>query len=203
MTKPIIAVDIDDVLAAAAAGWVAYSNKQWGTSLKVEDYDEDWAKMWRVDFETAKQRAHHIHATKGIVSSFAPDATALVALQTLSESYELVIATSRITTHKAETEAWLDEHFKGVFSGLHLSNIYKAGNIAKDAVHGTKAELVDSIGAAYLIDDQLKHCLAVAERGRQAILFGDYGWNRTDALPVGVTRCADWAAIVEYFDGQR
>ena len=51
MTKKVIAVDIDDVLAESARNLVEYSNKSWGTNITVDDYDEDWAKLWQVDYK--------------------------------------------------------------------------------------------------------------------------------------------------------
>jgi len=38
--KPIIAVDIDDVLANLAQEIVDFSNKNWGTNLTIDDYNE-------------------------------------------------------------------------------------------------------------------------------------------------------------------
>jgi hypothetical protein len=52
------------------------------------------------------------------------------------------------------------------------------------------------------IDDQPKHCVAAADIGIKALLFGEYSWNRTDTLPVGVARVKDWVAVLQYFDEQ-
>jgi hypothetical protein len=38
--------------------------------------------------------------------------------------------------------------------------------------------------------------------GVQALLFGDYGWNRKEKLVKGVTRVKEWAAVLQYFDEQ-
>ena len=59
----------------------------------------------------------------------------------------------------------------------------------------TKADLVAQINADVLVDDQLKHCIAVAETGRQVLLFGDYSWNQQASLPSGVTRCLSWSDV--------
>ena len=55
--------------------------------------------------------------------------------------------------------------------------------------------MIEKIGADVLIDDQLKHCLAVVETGRRALLFGDYNWNRQTVLPAGVERVVDWVEV--------
>ncbi|CAN5131216.1 hypothetical protein BH09PAT3_BH09PAT3_6230 [soil metagenome] len=198
--KPIIAVDIDDVLAISAAGWVAYSNQKWGTNLTPEDYDEDWPKMWKVDLAEGQERAKHIHTTSGIVTAFEHDQTARKVLDHLSERFELVITTSRHKLLNHETLTWIDQHFNGVFTNIHFAGIFDSGH--KDPINMTKADLIESVNADYLIDDQPKHCFAVAKRGKQAILFGEYTWNKDVEVVPGVTRCLDWAAVQEYFDGQ-
>jgi len=48
------------------------------------------------------------------------------------------------------------------------------------------------------IDDQLKHCEAVTEAGKQALLFGDYGWGQADALHPNIIRVKNWAEIEAY-----
>lgn len=201
MAKPIIAVDIDDVLAVSAAAWVAYSNKIWGHQLAVDDYDEDWAKMWQVDFEEGRRRAHHLHTTPGIIASFEHDAAAQEVLNKLAKQYELVITTSRNSLLQNETIEWLDRHFNGVFSDVHFAGIYDT--LHPDAPNRTKGDLIRKVGADYLIDDQPKHCFAVAEQGCTAVLFGSYSWNRDVALPAGVIRCLDWVAVGQYFDAKR
>lgn len=201
MTKPIVAVDIDDVLSASAAGWVKFSNATWGTSLSVEDYDEDWAKMWKVDHQTAVKRATIIHDSVGMVSAFQHDAEAVVVLRQLVKKYELVITSSRVQKHRLETIEWLNRHFDGIFSEIHLAGIFD--ELQEASVNLTKGDLIKRVGAQYLIDDQLKHCFAAVEHGAKAILFGDYSWNRSVTLPAGVARAKDWLAVQEYFDGQR
>ena len=42
---------------------------------------------------------------------------------------------------------------------------------------------------------EMKHCLAVAETGRRALLFGDYNWNKQTVLSAGVERVVDWAEV--------
>ncbi|HVX57219.1 MAG TPA: hypothetical protein VHA37_05800, partial [Candidatus Saccharimonadales bacterium] len=65
-----------------------------------------------------------------------------------------------------------------------------------------KAAVCREVGAVALIDDSLGHVQTCAEQGIDGVLFGDYPWNQAEELPAGVTRCADWAAVLEYFDGR-
>ncbi|HYF96495.1 MAG TPA: hypothetical protein VD947_00480, partial [Patescibacteria group bacterium] len=68
--KQTIAVDLDDVLAAGAQGFVDFSNRRWGTQLKVEDFTERWADIWGVDLEEEKRRANDIYEAR-IIKEFA------------------------------------------------------------------------------------------------------------------------------------
>lgn len=196
----MIAVDIDDVLASSAAAWVIYSNAQWGTNLTIEDYDEDWAKMWGVDHEEAARRALQIN-TSGLVGTYEDFREAKAVLERLAARYRLVITSSRVEYQRADTLEWLEKRFGGVFEAIHFGGFYD--NWQPDSVKHTKAGLLQSIGADYLIDDQPKHCLAAAAVGVEALLFGEYAWSRrVDNLPTGVTRCKDWVAVGKYFDGR-
>jgi uncharacterized HAD superfamily protein len=191
-----IAVDLDDVIAANAKGWVAYSNKHWGTSLDPEDYHEHWSEIWRVEQEEADRRAVHFHESR-TVSAYEPFKEALPVLESLKQANKLIITTSRRITIRDETQAWIELHFPNIFSDIHFAGMWDEWT--KNSHVMTKKELCERVGADYLIDDQLKHCFAVAEVGLKAILFGDYGWNKCETLPVGVVRKLSWVEIGEYF----
>jgi len=48
----------------------------------------------------------------------------------------------------------------------------------------------------------VEDCTLAHEAGVQALLFGEYGWNMTQAIPESVVRVKDWQAVKEYFDGR-
>lgn len=194
MRRLRIAVDIDDVLAENAIGFVTFSNERWGTRLSVDDYNEHWSEMWRIDSEEAERRAHIFHDS-GVIRGYAHIGGADEVLRNMSRVHHLMITTSRRLQVQSDTLLWIEEHFPGIFasSAVHFSGLW-------DTVHEgshklTKTELITQINADVLIDDQLKHCLAVSETGRNAILFGDYTWNRADSLPDKVVRCHSWSEV--------
>jgi len=191
--KPIVAIDIDDVLADNAGGLVAWSNARWGMNLTMDDYDEHWGRMWRTDDpEVVERRALEYHDS-GAFGQYAHFAEALPVLKRLAKRYRLVIVTSRRSILKPETQGWLDRHFAGVFREVHFAGIYD--NKAQGRHAATKTALCRKIGAAYLIDDQPKHCVDAAKAGITALLFGDYAWNRSEKLPEGVVRVRDWVSV--------
>ena len=197
--KEILAIDIDDVLAANAEGFVSFSNERWGTSLKPEDYDEHWAEVWRVDEEETEKRAVEL-VESGAVGRYKHIAEAESVLRKLHDKYTIHAVTSRRRTVEKETIAWIESHFSGMIDEISFAGFYDDPSQIHNNRAKTKADILKEIGASYLIDDQLKHCLGAAQIGIDTILFGDYKWNQThETLPVNVTRCKDWAEVDQYF----
>ena len=194
MKRLAIAIDVDDVLAESAPGFIAFSNERWGTNLTVDDYEEHWAKMWNIDHNELLERVKVYDASR-IIQHYNHIGGAHESLKRLSKNHELMIATARRLAHKDDTLLWIEYHFPNMF---HRDRIFFAGiwdSFADDSHVVTKADLITQVDADILVDDQLKHCLAVAESGRHAILFGDYSWNQADTLPERVSRCTSWDEV--------
>lgn len=201
MNKRIIAIDIDDVLADNANGMVAFSNQRWGTNLTIEDYQEHWSDMWQIDHEETEKRSDEFH-NSGIIGKLPHSEEALPTLEGLRDDYKLIVVTSRRRSVESETRDWLARHYAGVFDDIYFAGIYDK-RITSATFTQTKGDIYRAINADYVVDDQLKHCLAAVKSGKQAILFGDYPWNQIDDMPKGIIRCRDWPAVREYLDGQR
>lgn len=198
MSKKMIAVDFDDVILAEAEFVVEYSNQHWGYNFTLEDYRENWQEMWGLEAgEELEARAEALHAP-GIQVSYDLIEGAETALKRLAKRYNLVVLTSRRGMVADETLEWIDKNLPDIFTGVHFTGFYEDG-VANGHRH-TKGVMAREIGTDYLIDDQPKHCFAAAEEGIKALLFGDYAVSRNLKLPKGVTRCTDWAAVVDYFE---
>lgn len=194
--------DADDVLADNASGFAEFSNRTWGTNLTAEDFSEDWRTMWGVDLAEVNRRAK-IFQTSDTVLHYKPIPGATVALQSIGKAHDLGVLTSRRHGLRAHTATWLDQHYPDAFPlGVHYSGIFDTVKTT-DAHTITKAEKFLELGGDVLIDDQLKHCAAVAAYGKRAILYGNYAWNQASELPDGVTRCETWEEIEEYFNVAR
>lgn len=199
MSRPIISVDIDDVLSHSAKAMVAYGNERWGHNLTLDDFNEDLATMWQVDRDEAEQRWQEYMET-GSMSKYEGIPEALDALQKLSQTYRIIAVTSRRDTLLPITEEWIQSNYPGIFEEVVGAGIYGTNRV--DSHKLTKAEVLKRVGSAYHIDDQPKHCLGAASVSVVGILFGGYAWNRDIELPDGVVRCNDWAEVLAYFDGR-
>lgn len=200
-SKKTIAIDIDDVLAAQVEAFILFSNEQWGTRLTVNDYDEHWGRMWRIehDVEETERRAHAFFDS-GTMGKLRHFSEASPVLKGLSAEYRLILVTARRQRLIGETNAWIRQYFPDMFQDIHYTGAWDNTNPNRHAA--TKGELCRELGASYLIDDQLKHCLAASECGVTALLFGNYAWNYTDHLPKGVRRVANWQEVKEFFDAK-
>lgn len=196
MKKQVIAVDIDDVLSTHANDFIKFSNERWGTNLSVDDYDENWEMMWGVTHAELIERSDVFHAS-GLVGAYGHRAEAIETLRKLKRTYKLVVVTSRRRVIMEETARWVNSYFKNIFDEIHYAGMWD--DHAVDAHKLTKAEICQQIGADYLIDDQLKHCIAAAGAGIKALLFGEYSWNKNNNLPDGVVRVQTWQEVEDYF----
>lgn len=198
-TKPIIAVDIDDVLCGQNEAIMRFVNEKYGLNLTLEDYSIEgeywgyWEKVWDVSPEEANKRLDAFHEAEGTMTQEPLDEV-LEVLKDLKQRYDLIIVTARHDKQTEVTHKWLKRHFPKTFKGVHFVQIWH-GNIQM-----TKAQVCKEVGAGYLIDDNLEHCTLAAESGVHALLFGEYGWNKSGELPNGITRVKDWRAVKEYFD---
>lgn len=199
MARPIIALDIDDVLSRSAATIIRYANKRWGHAHTLEDFNEHLPTLWQVEQSEAERRwAEYMASGEMERYELLPDAR--IVLTNLARQYRIIAVTSRRESLMDLTERWLSANYPGITERVISSNFYGNGN--PDAYKLTKAAILQEIGADYLIDDQPKHCNGAAGVGVRAVLFGDYPWNRSVELAKSIVRCKDWHAVQEYFDGR-
>lgn len=197
--KPIIAVDIDDVLSLTTKYILAYANERWGHANTIEEFSEDLAEMWQIDEEEAERRWIE-YLDSGIMGTYDVIPEAKSVLQSLKSRYSLIAVTSRRATVLDLTNEWINTNYPDIFEAVHSARIYGEGNA--NALTLTKGTVLRELGVSYHIDDQPKHCIGAHTAGIIAILFGDYPWVKRAVVPKGVVRCKDWAAVLEYFDGK-
>jgi uncharacterized HAD superfamily protein len=198
-SRPLIALDIDDVLSHSAARVIAYTNERWGYTHTLEDFTEHLATFWQVS-ETEAERRWAEYMASGVMELYEAVADARDVLEELAKRYRIIAVTSRREELLPLTERWLGVNYPDIVEKVVSSKIYGKGHV--NAATMTKAAVLQEIGAGYLIDDHPKHCNGAASVGVQAVLFGAYPWNHSIELAEGVVRCRDWRAVQEYFNGR-
>lgn len=201
MSKPIIAIDVDDVLTRGVESLRLEVNRRLGTNLQSEhyrisgEYRTYFDQVWQSNGLAGRISMARLSPQMEVDQShILPAKDAAKVLRKLKERYELVVVTAREQPWKQATLVWLDQHYSGIFTRTIFSGD------SPDALHKSKGQICREIGAAWLIDDNTAHAETAIEAGVSVVLFGEYGWQQT--LPHGVAHCKDWVAVLEYFDGR-
>ena len=82
------------------------------------------------------------------------------------------------------------KYFPNIFTGVRFTGFLQGDDI-------TKGLVCREIGAQVMIDDLPTHIESVIDEGglREAIIFGDYPWNKDHKLGSVVVRCLDWLSV--------
>ncbi len=200
--RPIIAVDIDDVLVPTNEVMRIFVNENFGTNHTKEDhtrpapYKGFFEQVWNVSNEEAERRySSFIHSED--YATMHPFEEAVEAIAYLEKHYDLVVISAREADQMEVTHQWLLKHFPNVFSDVRfISGWYHGRKISK-------GQVCKEIGASYLIDDHIDHCLDAEKAGVKALLFSEYGWSKNNPDADKLTRAKDWEAVKKFFDEQR
>lgn len=199
MTKQLIAVDLDDVLAHSTESFRRSVNDIAGIQLTAADYAVPGAywgyyeRVWQSHGIADKVPADILHDQMAIDQSHVPAyKDAHSALLQLSHRFRLVIVTARYDEWQDATRRWVELYYPNVFD-----EVIFAGN-KHAATPETKGEACKRIGASYLIDDNPEHAASAVNEGMTAVLFGEYGWHID--VPMDMVRCKSWQNIQQFFD---
>jgi uncharacterized HAD superfamily protein len=195
-SKPVIAVDIDDVLALSVDRFIEWSNSRFGTEITFDQYTEDWSELWGISQMETTKRVNLMYK-EGIPAKYSRVDEAVEVLNKLKSNYELIVATARRKAEDKQTKDWIKRHYPSVFRNIHFAGIWD--EITEHSPQKTKARLCNQLGVNYLIDDQLKHCVGASNVGVKALLYGDYPWNKHASLPQNIERVVNWKEIEGYF----
>lgn len=202
MTKPIIAVDIDDVIADTTEALRLVANKIPGVDLTRDHYLEEGEYWGYYESVWARNKVGHLVSFDKLHDDMAANQShvklidgARLALELLSEKYKIILITSREVEWVDATKAWVKQHVgditKKVVFVHHITGDRRA-----------KGDACREIGAKWLIDDNYEHCQSAQAAGVSPILFGNYGWNSTLEVDASTPRAKNWGEVLEYFDGK-
>lgn len=200
MSRPLIAVDIDDTLADSTELIRLSVNSRYDVAIPKEAYQSEgeyWGYYERVWAE------HGLAAltVEDLDEQMLEDLTsvpllpsALFVLKQLYNDFDIVIITARRKEREVLTRAWIENTFPGMTIDVHFSEAHK------DESKMTKGQICKMLGAEYLIDDNVGHCESAVKEGITPLLFGEYGWHST--AHDSIKRCKDWPSVLDYFAGR-
>lgn len=189
--KPILAIDIDDTLVTSEAALRANHNQKFPQiSVLSSFYSQDFTRHGNAanDIEAEIRRFFDSDEFYQLL----PLEGAAEAVDRLAQRYELILVTARPKYTLSRTMQWINQHFPNRFQDAVFVGTDEHQKID---LQRSKNPILHKMGVEVLIDDNLKHSIEAAESGIRTILFGEYGWNQSDALPAGVQRAADWRAV--------
>ena len=195
MANEVLALDMDDVTVRHAEDFILWSNTVWGTNLTLDDYTEAWHELWGISLEEVEVRKR-LFFTDEIISKFKIVEGAAEGITALSGIRRIIGVTARREHLRGVTEQALELIAPGAVDRVIFATHFKGGR----KITRSKVDICAEIGAREMIDDQLKHCLAVSRIGVRAVLFGDYAWNRCEeGLPDGIVRARNWPEVLRHF----
>ncbi|HSX05076.1 MAG TPA: hypothetical protein VLF69_01240 [Candidatus Saccharimonadales bacterium] len=206
MDKPIVAVDIDEVLVPRAPLILRYLNQRFGGDSLLENMQGESFFGFVVSCFGGQAMPEELssiiedYLVSDEYRAVEPIAGAVDDVTTLAQSHRLWILSTRPKSQHPSTYKWLDQYFPGRFEKVVLINEGYFG--FNDTKGFSKASFCAENDCGLLIDDRLTACKEMAEELLEAVLFGNCPWNQADSLPGGVVRCDDWPAVLEYFDGR-
>lgn len=194
MSKPIIVVDMDEVLFPLTDSFLPYFNKMQGTN-----HSTDTMTTYRIQDLTGQPEEEVLGRLKEFLltphhNEAQPIAGSVDGIKRLSKKFELVLLTARQSFYRGYSEQFIDKHYPGIFDEVRYTHEPEAPDIEIP-----KVEICKDLKALALIDDSLSNVTQCAEQGMQGILFGDFTWNKADTLPKGVIRLSNWQKVAEHF----
>jgi len=176
--KPILGVDIDNVLAESDACLRAMIHEMCGIDLRTVRMIRYEYEAYGVAWEQLGEVFRRFNAETCRTLKVVPGAKA--AMQRLARRYEIALVTSRDPESKAGTEHWL--RAKGLpYNQLHFN----------DEKH--------ALGIPYraFIEDRHEHAHRIAETGAAVYLL-TRSWNVRPLAHPNVTRVESWKEILAH-----
>lgn len=206
MTKPVIAVDMDDVLANTNETLYRWHNKTYSSNLKLQEdakYFHQWLNRGWGDQKTTREKLDAFEKSPEWDAIPATDEAVDVLRHLRKLGYKIVVVTARGPEKARPSQEFILKCYPGVFDALYFCKDTDKGEI-KQAVSdttkqelfgergqgdepvpiiwhpGQKSEACKEIGAEFLIDDSVENAFEVVNNGPEGMkvaLFGPYLWN--------------------------
>lgn len=185
--KPILAVDLDEVLGQFVQSVCAWHNRLYKTSMHpslftsyhfshaVPEFGSEDTTMRKIkEFLEGPASDTGAPGPSAEFLSILPVPGARAALEALSADFDLHVVTARSDSIAPATRAWLSANFGTLFSSVTFTNAYTNGVETRKI---TKGSVCREMGAVCLIDDNCGYALEASEHIPVAVLFGAYSWN--------------------------
>ncbi len=188
--KPILGIDMDDVLLDFMAPLCDFYNRVHGGSMTRDQLHVfDPSVNFKCSNEEALKLLFDFYDSPENAACMPVDG-ALDAITVLKNKYQLIIVTARPKKVADMTHAWVTKYFPGVFSDIIFT-----GLLGTEEKKKSKGEIAKELGFAGFVDDALHNAQSLSEHGIPVYLL-NAPWNQGE-LPPLVTRYNTWKEITE------
>jgi 5'(3')-deoxyribonucleotidase len=198
MSKPIIGVDLDDVIYPFTTEFMKFVNKQLGVDKTIKNC---LVYSLAVTYGIPEQQIYDFIAlfmnTRAAKNAL-PIPGARTSLKTLKEHYDVHIVTARPETLNKDTRNWLDKDFKDLYSDIHYCSFYSLGD--KKEVKLSKTDVCKQLNAFCLVDDNVWNATEFHRAGFLGILFGNYPWQ--SSAERDIVKASNWAEVKQILVGK-
>lgn len=187
----IIGIDMDDVLMYFNEHMLRFLNKKYGTNHQRKDsFDFTLENVWKESSEIVQRKIleFYMSAEHDQTESYPGAIEGVRALK--AAGHDLHVITSKPDMLRGRTEAWLGQHFPGMFTEVHFMNHLHSTNKKM-----SKAEACKNLGVEIFIDDAIHNAKNVATLGIPVLLL-DAPWNQ-EKVDAPIVRVMSWEEIVE------
>ena len=195
-SKPWLAVDLDEVLAAHLEGLIEFCNGERGLDLCLDDFHSyRFWEIWGGTPADGVALVRRFYETEEFANL--PTAPGAVdAMRRLSRSYRLVVVTARPECAAFVTRRWLTRRLGDLIAEVTFTNAWP---LPGEPTLGTKAGYCRARGIGVIVEDSLDYVSECCGAGMQAVLL-DKPWNR-GTTPHGATRVSSWSEAVVVLEG--
>lgn len=175
-----IGIDIDGVVADSYPVWLQELNRHYGKNITVlEDYEMHL--VFDVPYDDMNN--FFVENVEYLLSMPKPVRGAKESIDTLiREGHDIIYVTARRPEEEEVTLRWLEKY------NIHHETVLFSG-------FKSKVDLVREWGIQAFVEDHTLNAEGIACIGVPVFLLTT-SYNKNKALPPNVTRCADWACIL-------
>lgn len=173
-SKPVVAVDIDEVLGYFVLQLCKFHNEAYNTQLTPEAFTSyQFHEVWGGTREESDAKMRLFFESKHFLEGDQGDGIPVVdgaveVLRKHKDKLELHVVTSRQNILKEMTEVWIAQHYSDIFAKLHFGNHHSLEGEIR-----SKPDLCRDIDAVMIIDDNVRYALQCANAGIRTCLFGE------------------------------
>jgi 5'(3')-deoxyribonucleotidase len=187
ITKPVLAIDCDDVLLHYVPAVAEWHNQVYGTQLSLSDFTSfQFSQVWGGDSASTLDKVNLFSTTEEYKQLKCIEG-AKSALEQLHQHVDLIVITARFPDRAQITQQWLDSNFPGLITKVYYTF--------------DKASVCEQLNAYAIIDDSASNIAKCQHVVQKAILFDheqSYLWNKDTCNldPNKFVRAHSWQEVV-------